>query len=204
MGIASVAACFSKDEPKQFFSGAELCARLYALYKGGCVPNSVDKVLNYTQIVQEALSFPLALGALKDLHEKWSFDVETVKNFADVVSNAAEAVDFAINKIFEFKRPPIPYLKPIGFAAGFLYDICDLKSAYNTRQKFTKISASMPYISAFKSVMSIFLCMVSLSIYLEVKNKNLHKVSLVLETTVFMSMVVLNYLEDTKRSGKLT
>ena len=176
-----VTAYFCKQEIDQFFAGAELCARWVQLGGRGSLP--VGRIEDYAGVVQEALLFPYAFMALKALGERvWEkkFDLETGKELAIAISCVVTGVEFVVNKIFESKNLP---LKPLGFAEDVLHDLIELKSAYEKPLK------PMTYVACLTPVMSIGIHVISL-----VENNSLHRVSLVLETTVFVSKFALNIL----------
>jgi hypothetical protein len=191
----SVSSYFFTEEPRQLFTGAEICARFFKLYKGDLTPNTVDRVIDYTQIGQNYFCFPQAGAALSSLIGRVSnrkFDVKTIRALSDAISQMASCIDMSINKIFESSGSLTPKLKVLGYAADACYDCADLKS---TRNKAGSRSQSVVYVSIVKSVASLFLTGVSVGVYFGAQASILPHISLVLNTTVFITRIAQHSLE---------
>ncbi len=187
MSVAqAVSTYFFKEEPKQFFVGAELCARWYQGYqvlKGQPAPKSTDVIITYCQDAQEVFSWITAGRSITSLvgrvvELKW--DAETTALISDAVAQSAACGDIVINKLFESK---VPRFKVLGFVTDMISDLLDASSLY-------KAGYNKKFLAGAKTITSLFITIVSMGLYFGVQTYILPRVSLVLETTVFVVKIV--------------
>jgi hypothetical protein len=177
LGVASY---FFRQEPKQFFMGAELCARWYLLYKGDLGSVRAGRILDYSGEAQEVFSWMLAGKAYTSLvgHVgKRKFNAKIIAALSEGLAESAACADSVFNKIFVSKEPR---LKPLKAAADTIADLADLKGLcanHSWSGTFGKI----------KCVSSLCLTLLSAAAAYGVKSCIMPRVNLLLDTTVFIT-----------------
>jgi hypothetical protein len=183
----TLSAYFFKDHPKQLFVGAELCARWCQLVKGGEASLPVERVISYAQGAQGGFSWIFAGEGITNwvgrvYEKKW--DAQTVSALTDSISQSASCVA-VVNDFFEFKAPSQDQLKVVGFAADTLTDVSELKLFISVLSKKAFVEK---VVTLARLVSSLFLTFVSITVYyFGAQNYILPTVSLVLETTLFIT-----------------
>lgn len=175
---------FFKEQPKQLFVGAELCARWYQLYTGSLESKTIDRVISYAREAQDVFSWISAGQAFSTLAGRVfqkKFDGATTVAFTDLMAQAASCGDIVINKIFE---SPLSRFKVLGFASDTLGDVLGLALTISTKHSLSKI------IEAVKTVASLCLTLLSAGVYYGAQTYIMPRVSLVLETIVFTGKFV--------------
>ncbi len=173
-----------KEQPKQLFVGAELCARWYQIYTGSLDFKATDRVISYAREAQDVFSWILAGHALSTLVGRVSekkFDTETTAVFSELMAQAASCGDVVINKFF---NSPIPRFKVLGFVSDTVGDVLSIVPAIGANRSLSRA------IEAAKAVASLCLTLLSAGVYYGAQTYFMPRVSLVLETTVFMAKFV--------------
>lgn len=181
---------FFVQNPKQFFVGAELCARWALLLKGEAAPNSVRKVAEYAQEAQDVFAWINAGRALSDLAGRiyaWSWDSEAPDTLSEVVGSVAACGDIAINKFFEL---PAAKFKVLGFTSDVFSGVRELISDYKSEAYEIKM------VAVAKSIMSLFSTLVAIGVHFEINAYVMPRVTLVVDTSIFISNIYININKD--------
>ncbi len=168
--------------------GAELCARWYLLFKGDLGSLKADRFIAYSSEAQDVFSWMLAGKAATSLAgrvSKGKFNAETAADFSEALAESAACADTIFNKIFNTTEPRLTTLKVAGDTIG---DLLDLKSFIAN----PSLSAGF---GAIKGLASFFQTLLSAGAAYGIHAYVMPRVSLVLDTTVFISKFVQFNLE---------
>lgn len=174
----TISSYFFREEPKQLFVGAEICARGYLWLKGERSSRAVERIIDYAQGAQAVFAAP---NAGKAVVEFWNAPggAKTVSALAEMVAQCVMCLDFAVNKIFE-SRAGQPF-KAVVFVADIVNDAAALKSAYNNATDSGSIAWQ---VSTVKTALSLWLSVAFAAVHYGAMREMVREL-LVLEAVLF-------------------
>ncbi len=172
--------------------GAELCARWYLVFKGDLGSVKTERFITYSSKAQDVFSWMLAGKAFSSLAgrvSKGHFDTDAVSSLSEALAESAACADIVLNKVFHSTEPRLKTVRVAGDTVG---DLLDLKSFI--------VSPSLSNgFGAIKGLASFCLTLLTAGAAYGVHSYVMPKVSLVLDTTVFISKFVQFNLEKKEK-----